>query len=45
MEKKQEVKISMAEAITKAMWIKGLITTSEREKIDQNSRKKLAKAA
>ena len=40
-----KVKIALAEAITKQLWVKGLITQKQRETIDINSRKKLEKSA
>ena len=42
MSDKEKVKIALAEAITKQLWVKGLITQQQREQIDQNSRKRLA---
>ena len=39
----QKVKIALAEAITKQLWVKGLITQQQREIIDKNSQKVLAK--
>ncbi len=44
MSDKTKVKIALAEAITKQLWVKGLITQQQREKIDKNSQKTLAKA-
>ena len=43
MSDKQKVKIALAEAITKHLWVKGLITQQQREIIDKNSQKVLAK--
>ncbi len=43
MSDKAKVKIALAEAITKQLWVKGLITQQQREQIDLNSRKRLAK--
>ena len=43
MSDKQKVKIALAEAITKQLWVKGLITQQQREIIDKNSQKALAK--
>ena len=43
MSDKQKVKIALAEAITKQLWVKGLITLQQREIIDKNSQKILAK--
>ena len=43
MSDKQKVKIALAEAITKQLWVKGLITQKQREIIDKNSKKALAK--
>ena len=43
MSDKQKVKIALAEAITKQLWVKGLITQQQREIIDKNSQKVLAK--
>ena len=42
MSDKAKVKIALAEAITTQLWVKGLISKEQREKIDQNSRKRLA---
>ena len=39
----QKVKIALAEAITKQLWVKGLITQQQREIIDKNSQKVLTK--
>ena len=44
MSDKQKVKIALAQAITKQLWVKGLITQKQRDRIDKNSRKTLAKA-
>lgn len=44
MSDKTKVKIALAEAITKQLWVKGLITQKQREQIDKNSQKTLAKA-
>jgi|GEM_PF-1247039 hypothetical protein len=41
----EKVRIAIAEAITKQLWVKGLITQTQREKMDQMSREKLAKSA
>ena len=38
-----KVRIALAEAITKQLWVKGLITQSQREQIDKTSREKLLK--
>ena len=43
MSDKTKVKIALAEAITKQLWVKGLITQKQRDEIDINSRKVLAK--
>ncbi len=43
MSDKQKVKIALAEAITRQLWVKGLITQQQREIIDKNSQKVLAK--
>ena len=43
MSDKQKVKIALAEAITKQLWVKGLITQKQREIIDKNSKKVLSK--
>lgn len=43
MSDKTKVKIALAEAITKQLWVKGLITQQQREKIDKHSQKTLAK--
>ena len=43
MSDKQKVKIALAEAITKPLWVKGLITQQQREIIDKNSQKVLSK--
>ena len=43
MSDKTKVKIALAEAITKQLWVKGLITQQQREIIDKNSQKVLAK--
>ncbi len=43
MSDKQKVKIALAEAITKQLWVKGLITQKQRETIDKNSKKVLSK--
>ena len=43
MSDKQKVKIALAEAITKQLWVKGLITQKQCDDIDKNSRKVLAK--
>ena len=43
MSDKQKVKSALAEAITKQLWVKGLITQQQREIIDKNSQKVLAK--
>ena len=43
MSDKTKVKISMAEAIAKALWLKGLITGKERDKINEHTRKRLQK--
>ena len=43
MSDKQKVKIALAEAITKQLWVMGLITQKQRESIDKNSRKVLEK--
>lgn len=40
---KEEKKIALAEAIAKTLWLKGLITSKEREKIDEHTRKRLQK--
>lgn len=42
MDDKTKVKIAFAEAITQTMWIKGLITTEQRDQINENNKKKLA---
>ena len=44
MSDKEKVKVALAEAITKQLWVKGLITQQQREQIDKNSRNRLAKA-
>lgn len=44
MSDKTKVKIALAEAITKQLWVKGLIIQKQREKIDKNSQKTLAKS-
>lgn len=44
MSDKQKVKIALAEAITKQLWVKGLITQKQREQIDQNTLRKLTEA-
>ena len=44
MSDKTKVKIALAEAITKQLWVKGLITQKQREIIDKHSQKTLAKA-
>lgn len=43
MSDKQKVKIALAEAITKQLWVKGLITQEQRESIDNNTKKVLSK--
>lgn len=40
---KAKVKIALAEAITKQLWVKGLISQSQREQIDKMSRESLMK--
>ena len=42
MSDKQKVKIALAEAITKQLWVRGLITQKQREAIDKNSKKVLS---
>ena len=44
MSDKTKMKIALAEAITKQLWVKGLITMQQREEIDRISQEKLAKA-
>ena len=44
MSDKAQVKIALAEAITKQLWVKGLITQQQREIIDKKSQKDLKKA-
>ncbi len=44
MNDKIKVKIALAEAITKQLWVKGLITQEQREKINKSSQKTLEKA-
>ncbi len=44
MSDKTKVRIALAEAITKQLWVKGLITQKQREKIDTMSRKTLSAA-
>ena len=44
MSDKTKVKIALAEAITKQLWVKVLITQKQRENIDKNSQKTLAKS-
>jgi len=43
MSDKTKVKIALAEAITKQLWVKGLITQKQREQIDKNSQMILSK--
>ena len=38
---KEERKIALAEAIAKTLWLKGLITGKERDKINEHTRKRL----
>ena len=38
---KEERKIALAEAIAKTLWLKGLITGKERDKIIEHTRKRL----
>ena len=40
-----KVRIALAEAITKQLWVKGFITQPQREKMDKLSREKLEKSA
>lgn len=35
---KKKAKVALAEAIAQALWIKGLISIEERDKINQHSR-------
>ena len=39
MSDRTKVKIALAEAITKQLWVKGLITQQQREIIDKKARK------
>ena len=43
MENRNKVKKAFAEAVIQAMWVKGLITQKEREKIAQKPGEKLLK--
>ena len=40
---KKERKIALAEAIAKTLWLKGLITGKERDKINEQTRRRLEK--
>ena len=42
MSDRTKVKIALAEAITTQLWVKGLITQKQREKINNSSQKALA---
>ena len=44
MSDKQRVKLAFAQAITKQLWISGLVTQKQKEQIDKNSQKALLKA-
>lgn len=44
MSEKTKAKVALAEAIAQTMWIKGLITREERDRINAHSRKKLQSA-
>lgn len=39
------LRIAYAEAITQTMWMKGIITTEEKNKINKMNREKLAKGS
>ena len=43
MEKKTKVKIAFADAVITSMWLKGLITTQERDQMQQKCDEKLRK--
>ena len=44
MSNKAKTKQALAEAITQALWVKGLITKEERQKIDRHTEETLQKA-
>ena len=44
MSDRTKVKVAFAEAITQALWIKGLITVKERDQITKKSGEKLRKS-
>ena len=44
MENRDKVKRAFAEAIVQSMWVKGLITFKERNKITQNIEKNMQKS-
>ena len=44
MSEKAKVRIALAEAIVTQLWVKGLITSEQREKIDEKSRIILAES-
>lgn len=43
MKKQKEARIAFAQAIIQSMWVKGLITTAEREQIAMKTEEKLRK--
>lgn len=45
MSDRTKVKIALAEAITTQLWVKGLITQKQREKINNSSQTALRKAS
>ncbi len=44
MSDRAKVKIALAEAITTQLWMKGLITQEQREKIDESSQKRIVES-
>lgn len=44
MKDKSKARIAFAEAVTQALWLKGLITLKERDQMNQNTAKKLVKS-